>query len=40
MDIDSDIVISINTTLTRDMYYNSLIVNSGYTLFSEVTEFL
>lgn len=29
---DGDVVISTNTTLTRDMYYNNLTVNSGVTL--------
>jgi hypothetical protein len=30
--VDGDAVISVNTTLTRDMNYNSLIVNAGVTL--------
>jgi hypothetical protein len=30
--VDGDVVISGNTTLTRDMYYNSLTVNTGFTL--------
>lgn len=29
---DGDVVISSNTTLTRDMYYNNLTINSGITL--------
>ena len=29
---DGDVVISSNTTLTRDMFYNTLIVNTGITL--------
>lgn len=31
---DGDVVISTSTTLTRDMYYNNLTVNSGTTLFT------
>ena len=31
---DGDVTISANTTLTRDMYYNNLTVNSGITLSS------
>lgn len=30
--VDGDVVISGNTTLTRDMDYNSLVVNTGFTL--------
>lgn len=30
--VDGDVTISVNTTLTRDMDYNSLIVNAGVTL--------
>ena len=30
--IDGDVTISTNTTLTRDMYYNNLTINSGVTL--------
>lgn len=30
--VDGDVVISINTTLTRDMFYNNLTVNAGVTL--------
>lgn len=30
--VDGDVVISVNTTLTRDMDYNSLVVNAGVTL--------
>lgn len=30
--VDGDVVISVNTTLTRDMDYNSLTVNAGITL--------
>lgn len=30
--VDGDVVLSVNTTLTRDMDYNSLIVNAGITL--------
>jgi hypothetical protein len=29
---DGDVVISVDTTLTRDMYYNTLVINSGVTL--------
>jgi hypothetical protein len=29
---DGDVVISTNTTLTRDMFYNNLIINNGVTL--------
>lgn len=31
---DGDAVISADTTLTRDMYYNTLVINSGATLFT------
>lgn len=30
--VDGDVTISVNTTLTRDMFYNSLIVNAGVNL--------
>lgn len=30
--VDGDVTISVNTTLTRDMDYNSLVVNAGVTL--------
>ena len=29
---DGDVIISVNTTLTRDMYYQNLTINAGYTL--------
>lgn len=32
--IDGDVTISTNVFLSRDMYYNNLTVNSGYTLFT------
>jgi hypothetical protein len=31
--VDGDVIISSNTTLTRDMVYNNLTVNSGYNLY-------
>ena len=34
-DGSDDVTISINTDLTRDMYYNNLTVNSGITLFTK-----
>lgn len=30
--VDGDVILSVNTTLTRDMDYNSLVINAGVTL--------
>ncbi len=31
--IDGDVTLNANTTLTRDMFYGKLVVNSGYVLY-------